>query len=251
MLESYEKVGQTMKIEVITSFNQYYYDLIGKDSIRSWLEHWPIDLELTCYVEEMYLPDIPRIKQIGFDQLDEDYHAFQQTSFKSRVHTFSKKAYSLMHAMYHSRADRIMWIDADVITTKKIEHSLLESIMPEEVVSTHLGVRYTETKSGHKGDWLVPETGVFILNTRHASFDLFRNEYSRRYRERDFQGLRRGYDNDVYGATIQKFDLPSLDLCSSLKKSYKTPLKHTVLGEYLHHYKAKHSKDYFASMPDQ
>jgi hypothetical protein len=40
-----------MNIEVITSFNQNYYDLIGKDSVDSWLKYWPKELSLTCYVE--------------------------------------------------------------------------------------------------------------------------------------------------------------------------------------------------------
>jgi hypothetical protein len=32
------------------------------------------------------------------------------------------------------------------------------------------------------------------------------------------------------------------DLCTVFQKGYKTPLRHTVLGEYLIHHKAKHSK---------
>ena len=149
--------------------------------------------------------------------------------------------------MHNSRADRIMWLDADVLTTKKITTDLLSSVMPDDVVSTHMGVVYSEDKNGRKGPWLVPETGVFVLNTRHDGFDVFRSEYTRRYHQRDFADLRRSYDNDVYGAAITANNIPSLDLCANLKKAYKTPLKHTVLGDYLHHYKAKHSKDYFAA----
>jgi len=240
-----------MNIQVMTSFNQHYHDLIGKDSVESWLKYWPVDMKLTVYVEDMHMPEQARITQIPFQELDKDYWAFQKTDFKSRVHTFAKKAYAVMHAMRNSQADRIMWLDADVITKRCVDHDLLRSIMPDQVVSSHLGVCYTDTKSGIKGDWLVPETGVFVLNTRHARFVEFREEYCRRYLQRDFSGLRRGYDNDVYGAVIKNLQIPSLDLCASLKKSYKTPLKHTVLGEYLHHYKAKHSKDYFAATADQ
>jgi hypothetical protein len=240
-------MGQTLKIEVITSFNSHYYDLIGSDAVQSWLQHWPHTMSLTCYVEDMQLPAQPRIKQIGFDQLGAEYQSFQSADVKGRVHIFAKKAYSVIHAMYHSGADRIMWLDADVITTRTVSQELLHSVMPDHVVSTHLGVTYTEDKKGRRGPWLVPETGVFVLNTGHVMFDLFRQEYARRYRERDFADLRRSYDNDVYGAVITKYSMPSLDLCAGLKKAYKTPLKHTVLGDYLHHYKAKHSKDYFAA----
>jgi hypothetical protein len=239
-------MGQEMNIEVITSFNQHYYDLIGKKSLGSWLTHWPTSLSITCYVEDMRLADHARVRQIDFDQLGHDYRSFQAAAVKGRMHIFAKKAYSVIHAMNHSMADRIMWLDADVLTKQDVPLDLLHSIMPDHVLSTHMGVTYTESKTGRKGPWLVPETGVFVINARHAMFDLFRQEYQRRYQERDFDDLRRGYDNDVYGATITKFDVPSLDLCSGLKKAYKTPLKHTVLGAYLDHYKAKHSKNYFA-----
>jgi hypothetical protein len=251
MLGPHETLGEKMKIQVITSFNQSYYDLIGRHSVESWLKHWPQTLSLTCYVEEMTLPSNPRITQIGFDQLGDDYRSFQETDYKNRVHIFAKKAYSVMHAMHHSTADRIMWLDADVLTVKPMSMDLLRSIMPDSVVSTHMGVHYTDTKSGLRGDWLVPETGVFVLNPRHQDFAKFRDEYCRRYQQRDFSGLRRSYDNDVYGAALRRYNVSSLDLCADLKKSYKTPLKHTILGEYLHHYKAKHSKDYFSSTADQ
>lgn len=236
-----------MNIEVITSFNQYYYDLIGAHSLDSWLRYWPTNMTITCYVEGMRLQDRPRVKQIEFSELGDDYQSFQAADVKGRVRIFAKKAYSVIHAMNHSTADRIMWIDADVLTTQTISAAVLQSVMPDHVMSTHMGVTYTESKTGRVGPWLVPETGVFVLNTQHAKFDQFRSEYSRRYRERDFADLRRSYDNDVYGAAITKYNIPSLDLCQDLKKAYKTPLKHTVLGPYLTHYKAKHSKDYYAA----
>jgi len=251
MLAAHAQLGEKMKIEVITSFDQKYYDLIGHECVATWLQYWPKDISLTCYVEGMRLPQQHRVQQIGFDQLGDMYWTFQSAGFKSRVHTFAKKAFSVIHAMHHSQADRVMWLDADVLTTQSINRNLLHSIMPDDVVSTHLGVTYIDNKRGYTGSWLVPETGVFVLNRLHKKFNTFRDEYTRRYRMKDFSGLRRSYDNDVYGAAITAFDIPALDLCRDLKKPYKTPLKHTVLGEYLHHYKAKHSKDWFAQTADQ
>jgi hypothetical protein len=81
------------------------------------------------------------------------------------------------------------------------------------------------------------------VNTQHPDFETFRAEYCRRYHDRDQSGLRRYYDNDVFGAALQIVPAAAvLDLCAGFKKSYKTPLRHTVLGDHLIHYKAKHSK---------
>jgi len=231
-------------IEIITSFDQRYYDLIGKDCVGSFLEHWHDQFQLTCYVEGFAMPDHARLKQIDFDTaVDPEYHVLQQdTAYGVQVKKFSKKAFAFVHAMYHSTADWILWLDADVVTTKSVPARLIYDCMRNEDLSMYMGVTYNTDKSGRPGSWLVPETGVFAINKGHDKFETFRNEYRRRYVERDHADLRRFYDNDVFGAAINVADAPVYDLCKGFVKPYKTPLPHTVLGEYLTHYKAKHSK---------
>jgi hypothetical protein len=235
-----------MKIEVITSFNDHYYNLIGRDSVESWLKYWPQDLTLTCYVEEFRLPDHPRIKQISFDDFKPEYYEFQSTAEK-QVKKFAKKAWSFIHAMENSTADRIVWLDADVLTTDVLPKQLLLDVLSDNVLSTHMGVTYLTAKDGTPGRWFVPETGFFAVNTRHSLFDDFRKEYKRHYVERDQKHLRRFYDNDVYGYVFEKLKAPGNDLCKDFQKPYKTPLRHTILGPFLDHYKAKHSKAEFAT----
>ncbi len=242
MLGTHEKMGKKM-IEVITSFNQIYYDLIGRDSVNSFLQHWPEDFSITCYVEGFSLPEHKRIKQIDFDQLDPDYEKFQlDTMFSQSDKKFSKKAYSVMHSLMHSQADWIVWQDADVLTLKTIPQSLIDSLLRPECLSMYMGVTYYESKSRQPGEWLCPETGIFAVNTRHREFHAFRTEYIRRYHERDYKDLRRFYDNDVFGAALNSVNAQNNDLCYGFEKKYKTPMPHTVLGPYLMHYKAKHSK---------
>ena len=241
-------------IEIITSFDKRYYDLIGQDCVSSFLKFWDPQFSLTCYTEGFKLDPHERIKQIDFDQeVDAEYARLQaDTNYGVQVKKFSKKAFSVIHAMYHSTADWILWLDADVVSTKPVPAYLIVDCMRDEDLSMYMGVTYSTDKSGNPGSWLVPETGVFAVNTRHAKFETFRNEYRRRYVERDHADLRRFYDNDVFGAAINLADAPVYDLCAGFAKPYKTPLPHTVLGDYLTHYKAKHSKaEYQADTDDQ
>jgi hypothetical protein len=241
-------------IEIITSFDKRYYDLIGQDCVSSFLKFWDPQFNLTCYTEGFKLDPHERIKQIDFDQeVDAEYARLQaDTDYGVQVKKFSKKAFSVIHAMYHSTADWILWLDADVVTTRSVPAYLIVDCMRDEDLSMYMGVTYTTDKSGNPGSWLVPETGVFAVNTRHAKFETFRNEYRRRYVERDHADLRRFYDNDVFGAALNLADAPVYDLCAGFAKPYKTPLPHTVLGDYLTHYKAKHSKaEYQADTDDQ
>jgi hypothetical protein len=230
-----------MKLKIITSFNQNYYDLIGKDCVNSWLKYWPKEYDLTCYTEEFVMPEHPRIKQISFDNLCKEYFEFQKTSEK-QVKKFAKKAFTFIHAMENSTADRIIWLDADVITLQELPKSVLLNILPMNALSTHLGVFYYADKSGNPGLWFVPETGFFAINTQHTLFNNFKTEYKRHYVEKDYKHLRRFYDNDVYGYVLEKLKAPKYDLCEKLDKGFKTPLPHTELGMYLKHYKAKGSK---------
>lgn len=243
-----------MNIQVITSFNQKYYDLIGHHCLNTFIRHWPEHINITCYVEEMTVPTQDRVirfnahrfDQIDFGQLPQAYQQLQTSDLKDRVKTFGKKAWSFIHAMHHTTADWLLWLDADVITTNVVSDQLLADVLPNNVLATYMGVTYTHTKDGKPGNWLVPETGVFAVNCQHSQFGAFRNSYQRRYVNLDSTGLRRFYDNDVFGSVVQSVPADYNDLCQHFVKPYKTPLRHTVLGAYLHHYKAKHSKDDFA-----
>jgi hypothetical protein len=244
-METHETMGD-QKLEIITSMNQHYYELIGRDSLQSRLQYWPDHLHMTCYVEDFDIPADPRVKQIPFSELDPDFFQLQQDSVSTNAKKFAKKAYPVIHALYHSTADWLLWIDSDVLTIKPVPDNFWQQQLDSRYLAAYMGVHYDSAKDGRRGDWLVPETGVFAVNLRHAKTAEFRDEYRRRYIQRDYKNLRRFYDNDVFGAAICGTSAPYLDWCAHFTKPYKTPIGRTVLGEYLHHYKAKHSKQSYA-----
>lgn len=236
-----------MNIRVITSFNEKYYNLIGRDSVESWLKYWPENLSLTCFVEEVSIPDHSRLVQIPFTEFDQDYHKIQGSKIGGQARKFAKKAWCFIHAMETIDADRIIWLDADVLTHKHMPLDFLKSLLPDNVLSTHMGVTYTDSKDGRQGRWFVPETGFFAINKNHEKFHDFKTEYRRRYVELDDSNLRRFYDNDVYGYVFEQLEVEGLDLCDKFTKPYKTPMRHTVLGDFIFHHKAKHSKAAYAT----
>lgn len=246
-------MGETL-ITTITSVNQRYYDLIGRDCIQSFVQHWHPDMNLTVYVEEFELEPHPRVHTVSFDQLHPDYAAFQQDpGTNNSEKKFAKKAYCFMHAMHAVTQGWILWIDADVISIESQPQDMWSELLTQDRGALYMGVTYVTDKRGEPGNWLVPETGVFAVNVEHPDFAAFRAEYCRRYHERDRRGLRRYYDNDVFGIALTRIDATGhQDLCRGFLKAYKTPLPHTVLGPYLLHYKAKHSKaEYSQPTEDQ
>lgn len=241
-MERTHGLDSQVKIQVITSFNQAYYDKIGHACVETWLQHWPGELDLTCYVEEFCLPEQPRLKQIDFAELGNSYCEFQKSNVKDRVKTFAKKAYSVIHAMENSTADRIIWLDADVLTTADISMSVLESLCPDNTLATYMQVYHEKDNR----IWISAETGIFVLNTQHPEFKAFAQRYRQYYDEHITENIRRFYDGEVFGKVANEFKSYVRDLCADFKKPYKTPLRHTVLGPYLNHYKSKGTKDNFS-----
>lgn len=234
--------GFRMNIEVITSFNRRYYDTIGYACVESWLKYWPEDLTLTCYVEDMSLPEQKRIRQIPFTELGLEYEQFQQSDESDRTKTFSKKAYSVIHAFENSTADLIIWVDADVVTKQALPKELLTSLCSNAQLAAFMSV-------DHDG-WFSAETGIFAVNTRHPNFKQFADRYRERYNKHIKHDLRRFYDGEVFGAVVKEFgrdpyNAAMNDLCVNVKG--RTPLKFTELGIYLHHHKSKHAKEDFAA----
>jgi hypothetical protein len=192
-----------------------------------------------------------RITQISFDNLPKEYFEFQSSNEKDRVKIFAKKAYSVIHAMTNSQADRIIWVDADNIFFKDIPILFLEQLCSEDTLATFMGVWHHEDKTNKKSQtFFSAETGFFILNKNHKGFSKFSNRYKQYYDNRIKDGLRRFYDGEVFGAVVKELEeeFKFNDLCNKFNKKYKSPMKHTVLGEYMHHYKSKHSKENFTGL---
>ena len=239
-----------MKIAVITSFNQDYYDRIGQHCVNSWLQHWSDPMRLTCYVEEFCLHPDPRMDQIDFENLGDQYRSFQASDERPRVKTFAKKAYSVIHAMEHINCDRLVWIDADTITTAPVSQQDILALCPDDVCATFMGVYHNLDKHDPTSALMFSaETGFFILNKQHSGFRQFCSRYRAYYDQRLKQNLRRFYDGEVFGAVIKDLEdqIMFRDLCASLKKAYNSPLKHTPVGRFLVHHKSKHSKEDFVA----
>lgn len=237
-------------ISVITSFNEKYYNLIGESSVISFLKHWPNKINLICYVEEFNLPiDNNRVVAIPFDNLSLEYYKFQQdTNFKDRVKIFAKKAYSIIHAFENNTADRILWLDADVISIRDLSTDFLLNLCPEDTLLAYMRVWHQIDKNDPTSDEVPSaESGFFIVNTKHQEFKNFSRRYTEYYDKRITKNLRRFYDGEVLGAVAKEFEnkCKIIDLCDSLEKKYNSPMRHLEIGKYLTHYKSKHSKDQY------
>ena len=220
------------KYVTITSMDKTYYDRCGSVMISSYLKHMR-NIPLHVYNEDYFVPTEKGITLMGWD-LGQDYRNFLNRHKNSRVKTFAKKAYSIIHAMNNIDCDRLIWIDADCYISKTIPISLLSEISDDKTLSTHFSVWHEKNGTTYHSC----ETGFFILNKRHVGFNAFKEVYTNIYNKDKDAELRRFYDGEVYGKTVERMlyrGYPVLNLNTGM---HKTPISRSIIAPYIEHFKA-------------
>lgn len=224
----------------ITSMNSHYFNHSGKVMIKSYSEYFDNNVPLYVYNEDNSQFKIKNVNSVTWD-LGTDYINFQKRWVSnSKVRGFSKKAFSIIHAMNNIECDRLIWLDADTIVTRNVVLQLLELISPDDALSTHYGVVHPwPSDTDESRTAFSCETGFFILNKRHESFNKFKEVYTDMYVNDRVDNIRRFYDGEVYGETIRLLSqdgVKMLDLNPG--NIHKTPIPRSILAPYISHSKA-------------
>lgn len=233
---------------VITSMDETYFQKCGRACIESFAQ-WPKDVHL--YVFDEGIVDPPKRKWVTYlpwSNLGPDFDSFLNRGHGDRTITFAKKAFSILAGLDQIRADRIIWLDADVVTTFAVNTQLLDMITPNHVLSTHFGVVHPWPSEDNPNRMSFScETGFFILNTKHAKFKTFADRYREYYNSDLGYNLRRFYDGEVYGAVIAELESKGVKMMElNPGQKHRTPIPRSVLAPYIMHYKAG-AKDPFDS----
>lgn len=228
------------KFACITSVSQQYYDHCGQACIESFQAYWPKDIELHIYNEDMARP--PKGKRTNYVpwKFLKDFPEFASRTENGHVIKFAKKAYSIIHAFEYLNVDRIIWLDADTVTTREIPTHFLELISPDDVLSTHFGVKHHWPSDDEPNRQSFScETGFFIANKRHPMFRQMSARYKQYYNEDLGYNLRRFYDGEVYGAVVAEMQQQGAKLLDlNRDHEIKTPIPRSVIAPYITHFKA-------------
>ena len=219
-----------MKYAAITSMNDDYYNKCGKYMLDSYKQHWKHLMPLYIYNEDFSLNDKDLI-EMGWT-LGNDYDQFQTRHKNNRVKTFAKKGFSIINAMESINCDYLVWLDADIIIKDTID--ILDRIIKKNQLSAHFSVWHN--KDGK--EYHSCETGFFILNKKHEGFDEFYKTYKNIYLNDEVTGLRRFYDGEVYGKTVDLMSNKGFKMNNLNSGKHKTPIPRSILKDYIVHHKA-------------
>lgn len=221
------------KYAAITSMDRKYYDHCGRSMLRSFKTNWSHLFNLYVYNEDEFEVKVKTVIPVGWN-LGLRYDNFMARHDNSRVQTFAKKGFTIIHAMDNIDCEKLIWLDGDTVIKTELPMQLLELISPDDVLSTHFSVWHLKDDVSYHSC----ETGFFILNKKHKGYKDFCDTYKQIYYEDRVEGLRRFYDGEVYGKTVELMEAKGHKMLNLNPGRHKTPISRSVISPYIDHYKA-------------
>lgn len=227
-----------MSYTIISGMSLDYYNNIGQAMVESWLRYWPKEYTLKIYTEDTLPINNNRIQIININNIDPMYTEFQNAKFKleTRSKRFAKKAWPIMKNLDDNNG-YLIWVDADVITEDYITQEYLDSLIPSDCFSCHIGVP--------QGQYYSVETGFFIIDKSNKFKDQFLDKYKYIYYNRDFSDMHKPFDGDAFGKVIRDLKTNKQFTYKELnsEKMSKSPFNH-IFKNKMKHYKAKRKNTY-------
>ena len=195
-----------------------------------WLDgrkHWPKETDFHYYREGFEL-DCPGK---DFSELEEfatwkARHAFYRSpDWRFDVVRFAHKVFAIHDALYEHKGIGV-WLDADVVTHRKIPKGLIEKQV-EGVYVAHYG------RTG-----LYTETGLVVFDCAHEQHKQFLNAWREWYLSGRFRKAPQWHDCIGFDLALKQTKVPAFNLSGEHAKAMH-PMAVTALGKYLDHCKGE------------
>lgn len=228
--------------------NQQYYDHIGRFMLESFLKYAPKHFVLHLYAEGI-TSELPRSTNLiiyDWNQVcKKDWEIFAAKTEDNSAQKFGKKGWASIHAWENIDAERLIWLDADLLFYKELNEEIIELTLPKKKLIGLFDQNYLAVEQDKDLSKPSAETGYVILNKQHPNFESFVKEYRRVYELPEKpDSLHRWWDNQICMLVANNFKNDVYNL-SDLKyegAKTQTPLNHSPIAEYFSHQKGKSKK---------
>ena len=236
-------------ITVTTSQNKEYYDLIGKDCIKTFLKYWPQEIKLELWAEG-FTPDIEddRLVIKDFEKINPRFQNFVKLIESKTTNPkilnkkkFWLKGHVVLTAMENCTSDVFLWIDSDVLTHNYISKEFIENLIPNDTLCVDI-------PAGGKVKGKEVESGFFALNMNHPSAKRVIEYYKQCHTTDKILKVSRNLETGVWWNAVE-YEKENGVKVNHLHTSVDsiTPFMHTELKDYLSHWvttvnKAAYSK---------
>lgn len=245
-----------MKYHCITSMTQGHINGIGGVMLEGWLKYWPKNCTLTIYAEGWNKISLDsRVSIIDWAencQTDWEIYCGMQTDDRSR--RFAKKGFAFSHAMRQPQtAERLLWLDADLIFKQSLPESVLEQVLPPKKLIAMFDCFYQANNNYTPEQYIDrtvrkqfgAESGFVMIDTQHPRYTEYIAEYYRLFTTPKDASFTSWYDGEVVLSAAKEF-LTEVEDLSRHRRTNKTqtPINHCFLSDYMGHIKAKTKKHF-------
>lgn len=233
-----------------------YFDHIGSVMIESWLKYWKnVDCELVIYGEEFKVNfETDLIRWESWEHICKKDHDNYCKKMRGPATTFAKKGFAFLDSMKKTSAERLIWVDADLLFYKEMPLDRFDRLLPNDKLIAFFDQFYTIYPEYTQEQYIDrdnrknygAESGFVILNPNHRNYSLYVENYEKLYKAETMpEFMEIWYDTEVLVLSAREFLNDVIDL-SQLKTTTKTqtPLNRTWLAEYFNHQKAKSKNQY-------
>lgn len=244
-----------MKYTVVTTFNAEGYEKYGRRMIQTFLQTWPVTVELIVYAENCTVKESAPNLQVRDIMLCNALTAFKTQwqhvpkatgnvsadpvrsqrkdagkGFKWDAVRFAHKVYSICHCADTVSTDWLIWMDADMVCHSPITQNDLIRLCPDLKDICFLGRRGKYS-----------ECGLYAMNLASQRTRNFLTEFQHYYdnAEQGIFTLAEWHDSFVFDAVRKHHSMVELDWSSHLITGEGHPLINSEWGAYLDHLKGK------------
>lgn len=172
---------------VVTTFGNSHWEVYAKQMLQSFAEYWPAEIPILVALDDDLLgPDVDKIVReqdaISIKWLPE-HAAFvernkdkdHQTDYRKQAVRFCHKVFAIKQAlnaieqMPDNKPRYLIWMDADVITTRKVTVADIEKCLPKEGDAfAYLG----------RKDWDHSECGWLAFDLKNEGINVINRTYT-------------------------------------------------------------------------
>ena len=234
-----------IQYNVITSFNQTYWNDIAKSNIKLLDENWPVNNQIVLYhelstIDHEGLTDRVQWRNlynecpalIAFinewkDDLRANGMSGKKNAFRQNAVKFSHKTFAIWHAARQQKNGWLIWLDCDAMVLKKIDYDFLKKICPDNNCISYIGRKGKYSECGFVGYNLdMPETRKFL--------ELWENFYV----SGEFINHKETHDSWTFDYIRKSFNNSDLfcDL-NAASTTDKNPFANSLIGTHIAHAK--------------
>jgi hypothetical protein len=242
------------QFSVVTTFNQSGYAAYGKRMIGTFLQNWPVNVNLYAYAEDCTVAEsATNLHVLDLHCVSTELMIFKQKwsadpratgkqvmgpadkkgkqpgiGFKWDAVRFAHKVYSIFHCAKNANTEWLIWMDADTVCHSPISTDRLERFCQGDLCFLGRKNKYTEC-------------GLYAMNLKSSACQQFLEKFQKYYdfAETGIFTLSEWHDSFVFDAVRTQIPMIELDWSKDLIHGEGHPLINSEWGAYLDHLKGK------------